>query len=72
MMAKRHIAAIEPPLCPKCGERMPLIRLAPNGAGSDVQTFECAKCGQTQTVETTDPVNEAAGRPAPGDLRPLQ
>ena len=51
---------------------MPLIRLAPNGAGSDVQTFECAKCGQTQTVETSDPVNEAAGRPAPGDLRPLQ
>jgi transposase-like protein len=51
---------------------MPLIRLAPNGAGSDVQTFECAKCGHTRTIETTSPVSEAAARPAPGDLRPLQ
>ncbi|MEA2921720.1 MAG: hypothetical protein QOF07_1683 [Bradyrhizobium sp.] len=51
---------------------MPLIRLAPNGAGSDVQTFECAKCGYTRTIETTNPAKEAAARPASGDLRPCQ
>jgi hypothetical protein len=51
---------------------MLLTRLVPNGAGSDVQTFECTKCGRTQTIETTDAVNEAAARAAPGGLRPLQ
>ena len=69
-MAKPPIAAIEPPVCPKCGTRMPLVRLAPNGAGSETQTFECTKCGTTKTVEVTHPSDDAGGWIASRDLRP--
>jgi transposase-like protein len=69
-MSKSPIAPIHQPRCPKCKERMLLIRLEPNGAGSDVQTFECAKCGETKIVETRDPLNEAIGSRRAGDLLP--
>jgi hypothetical protein len=49
---------------------MTLVRLAPNGAGSQVQMFECAKCGNTISVEITDPLKEADGWLAGRDLRP--
>ena len=68
-MAKPPIAAIEPPLCPKCRKRMLLARLAPDGAGSETQTFECAKCGNTKIVEVTPPSNEAGGWMASRDLQ---
>jgi len=65
-MSKSPIPPIRQPRCPKCKERMLLIRLAPNGAGSDVQTFECAKCGETKIVETKDPLT--GGWRGVGDL----
>ena len=68
-MAKPPIAAIEPPLCPKCRKRMLLARLAPNGAGSETQTFECAKCGNTENIEVTSPSDEAGGWMASRDLQ---
>jgi hypothetical protein len=49
---------------------MPLVRLAPNGAGSETQTFECTKCGATKTVEVTHPSDDAGGWIASRDLRP--
>jgi hypothetical protein len=49
---------------------MLLIRLVPNGGGSDVQTFECAKCGEEKIVETKDPLNEAGGWLTGRDLQP--
>jgi hypothetical protein len=48
---------------------MLLARLAPNGAGSETQTFECAKCGNTKIVEVTPPSNEAGGWMASRDLQ---
>jgi hypothetical protein len=33
---------------------MMLIRLTPCGEGSDVQTFECERCGETKVVETKE------------------
>ena len=38
---------------------MLLARLAPDGAGSETQTFECAKCGNTKIVEVTSPADDA-------------
>lgn len=38
---------------------MLLTRLSSNGAGSDMQTFECAKCGREEIVETKDHLKEA-------------
>ena len=35
---------IERPLCPKCTNRLSLVRTSPAENGSDVRTFECAKC----------------------------
>ena len=69
-MAKPPIAAIEPPVCPKCGTPMPLVRLSPNGAGSETQTFECTKCGNSKTVEVTQPSGDAGGWIASRDLQP--
>jgi transcription elongation factor Elf1 len=52
------------------GRNYLLIRLAPNGAASQVQTFECPKCGQDKIVETTDPMKEAGGWLTGRDLQP--
>ena len=49
---------------------MPLVRLAPNGAGSETQTFECTKCGNTKTVVVTQPPDDVDGWIASRDLRP--
>jgi hypothetical protein len=46
---------------------MLLTRLSPNGAGSDMQTFECAKCGYEKIVETEDHRNEKPRVPRSGD-----
>jgi len=35
---------IERPRCPKCQGRMMLARIEPGPNGSDLRTFECAKC----------------------------
>jgi hypothetical protein len=49
---------------------MLLIRLVPYGEGSDVQTFECAKCGETKIIETKEPLSEAGRRIGSRDLQP--
>ena len=60
LVSPSRIAPIERPHCPKCAEPMLLIRLVPIGA-LQLQTFECAKCGETQIVEMPDPMKEAGG-----------
>jgi hypothetical protein len=78
-MPKSPLTPIDSPHCAKCGASMTLVRLAPNGAGSRVQMFECAKCGNTISVEITDPLKEATagwpaaicGRPTDCGLKPL-
>lgn len=35
---------IRPPVCPKCAAQMVLRELNTDVSGSEVQTFECAKC----------------------------
>jgi hypothetical protein len=37
-------AQIERPACPKCQERMLLVRIVPAFLGTDLHTFECAAC----------------------------
>jgi hypothetical protein len=69
-MSKSPIPPIYRPCCPKCRKRMLLIRLVPYGEGSDVQTFECAKCGETKIIETKEPLSEAGRRIGSRDLQP--
>jgi DNA-directed RNA polymerase subunit RPC12/RpoP len=68
-MPKSPIAAIRPPRCPKCRERMLLIRLEPGGGAVQVQTYECPKCGKSKIIERADPMNEARGWLAGRDLQ---
>jgi ribosomal protein L37AE/L43A len=37
-------AAIERPVCKKCGTRMMLARISPEGDGFETHLFECPKC----------------------------
>jgi hypothetical protein len=41
---------IERSLCPKCATQMDLARLASDKPGFDRRTFECSKCGHTETT----------------------
>ena len=61
-MSKSTIPPIKRPRCPKCKDRMMLIRLTPCGEGSDVQTFECERCGETKIVETKELPKKHADR----------
>jgi hypothetical protein len=60
-MTQSPVPAIHQPRFTKCAELMTLIRLMPNGAGSEVQTFECTKCGETNIVDTAEPRKKAQG-----------
>jgi transcription elongation factor Elf1 len=71
-MSKSPIPPIHQPRCPKCNDRMMLIRLVPYGEGSDVQTFECARCGETMIVETKDLSKEVGRRSGSRDLQSPQ
>ena len=35
---------IDHPLCPECGSKMWLARVAPDGAGKEYREFECPVC----------------------------
>jgi ssDNA-binding Zn-finger/Zn-ribbon topoisomerase 1 len=50
---------IERPRCPKCQGRMMLSRIEPGPGGSDLPTFECAKCGQVHKLLAEDPMKSA-------------
>jgi len=49
---------------------MVLVRSAKDLSGFEMRTFECAKCGESKVIETTDPLNEADGWLPARDLRP--
>jgi uncharacterized metal-binding protein (TIGR02443 family) len=36
-------------VCPKCSTPMTLTRIDPDKPGFDIRTFECSKCGYTQS-----------------------
>src|SRR4051812_47279447 len=63
-MTPFHLAnAIERPLCTRCHTRMMLARIAPDGPGFEVRSFECPKCGHvyTERVGTGDPMEKSRG-----------
>ena len=48
--ATKETNAIARPLCSKCGARTMLARIEPDSPGYDRRTFECAECGNQETV----------------------
>jgi hypothetical protein len=52
---------------PNCEKQMTLVRSVPSRSSLEVQTFECAACGESKIVETGASMTWIAGR----DLRPL-
>src|SRR4051794_9111341 len=55
------IQAIERPMC-KCGIRTMLARIAPDGEGYELRTFECPKCNQIVLERVAaDPIATANG-----------
>jgi len=49
----KHHSAIQNyrPACSKCGSLTMLARIEPSGElGHDLRTFECAACGNTETM----------------------
>jgi hypothetical protein len=50
------LAAIERPVCPKCQNRMLLVRIVPAFLGTDLHTFECAACNHVvRTLGAQEP-----------------
>jgi transposase-like protein len=45
--------AIDRPACPKCGSVMWLVRVQPERAGIDTQTFACPVCDLSKTAVVT-------------------
>jgi hypothetical protein len=66
------VAAIERPVCPKCGQhRMLLSRLEQGPSGRGSRTFECQKCGHASTaVVSDDPMTSEALGWLASELRP--
>ena len=66
-----HLAtAIDRPVCKRCQIRMMLARIAPDGPGFEVRSFECPKCEQVYTERVpTDPMESCKGW-LRGELRP--
>ena len=59
---KEFPTAIESPICRRCGVRMMLTRISPDGRGFEAHSFECPKCEHV-TIErvATDPLESAKG-----------
>jgi predicted RNA-binding Zn-ribbon protein involved in translation (DUF1610 family) len=43
-ITKIQFAKMDLPVCPNCGSRMLLTRIAPDEPGYDQRTFECGQC----------------------------
>jgi hypothetical protein len=67
-----HLSAIERPRCPRCQQnRMLLSKLETGSSGFDHRTFECQKCGRTETtVVSHDPMASNARGWLSGELKP--
>jgi Zn ribbon nucleic-acid-binding protein len=63
------ITPIERPRCPKCQRRMKLQRVAPGPKGTEVRSFECAKCDHAETRALPDPMKSGAVKWFAGELR---
>ena len=55
-------AAIERPVCKKCGTRMMLARISPEGDGFETHLFECPKCERIHVERVaSDPLELCKG-----------
>jgi hypothetical protein len=63
---------IERPRCPKCQGRMMLARIELGPHGSDLRTFECAKCDHIHKMLAEDPLKSFANGWLAGELKPPQ
>ena len=68
--AEPSLLPIERPRCPKCQSRMMLARIEPGPNGSDLRTFECAKCDHIHKVLVEDPLKSSANGWMAGELKP--
>jgi hypothetical protein len=50
---------IERPRCPRCQGRMTLARIEAGPNGSDLRTFECAKCEHVHKILAEDPMKSS-------------
>ncbi|HEY4901736.1 MAG TPA: hypothetical protein VIH91_13050 [Terriglobales bacterium] len=65
------LTAIERPRCPRCQARMPLVATEPGLDGFDHRTFNCAKCGESRTIEVAaDPMTSNSAGWLAGELKP--
>jgi hypothetical protein len=59
------------PHCPDCEARMMTTAVSERPEGLEQRTFECAKCGHTETrVMVYDPLESSALAWTEGELRP--
>ena len=55
-------AAIDRPICKRCGIRTMLTLISPDGAGFEARSFECPKCEHVVIERVaTDPLETAKG-----------
>jgi hypothetical protein len=57
--AKSSLLPIERRHCPKCQSRMMLARIESGPNGSDLRTFECAKCDHIHKMLVEDPLKSS-------------
>ena len=65
--------AIQRPICTRCGTRMMLARIEPEGKGFETRSYECPKCEHVQIERVAtdiDPLKFCKGWLSSRELRP--
>jgi hypothetical protein len=66
-----ELLPIHRPRCRDCQTRMVTVAVAEGPAGLEHRTFECSKCGHSETrVLASDPLQSDAAGWVSGELRP--
>jgi len=66
-----ELLPIHRPRCPDCQTRMMTVAISEGPVGFEHRTFECSKCGHTETRKlASDPLQSGAAGWTNGELRP--